>query len=162
VIRSVQATGQESVDPPAPRARRGLPGAQVVTLATLAVVLVAVVEVLTTEGVGRWTGVTLIAVSVVASLVTRAGDRSLPAMMPPLAFLAAAMVAGQALVPSQPGSIWVRESLMLLDVLGSNAAWVVVATILSVVICTTRHVVDRARDRAANRRRDRAAGMAPA
>jgi len=129
--------------------RRGLPGARVVAVATGAVVLAAVAEVLMTDAIGRWTGITLVVVSVVAALVTRAGDRSLPAMMPPLAFFAAVLVAGQALVPSGSEPLWAREALMLVEVLGANAAWVVAATALSVCITTIRHLVDRSRQRRA-------------
>lgn len=117
-------------------------GSLVVTLATVTVIAVAVVEVVTNERVGPWTGATLVAVSVISPMVTRAGDRSLPAMMPPLAFLAAALVAGQALLPDS-GSLWTRELLMLVDVLGTNAPWVVIATVLSTLIAGIRHLLDR-------------------
>ena len=128
---------------------RGLPGGRVVTVGTLTVIGAAVVEVLVTDTIGLWTGITLVVVSVVAALVTRAGDRSLPAMMPPLAFLAAALVAGQALLPTGNDALWTKEVLMLLDVLGPNAPWVVAATLLAVTISTVRHVVDRRRARRA-------------
>jgi hypothetical protein len=121
----------------------------VVAVATTVVIAAALVEVLAQDTIGSWTGITLVVVAVVASLITRAGDRSLPAMMPPLAFLAAALTAGQLLVPSGKEPLWVREALMLLDVLGANAAWVVAATVLSVTISTVRHVVDRTRARRA-------------
>jgi hypothetical protein len=144
VVIPVAASSQE---PGTATNRRGLPGARVVAVATLAVILSAVGEVLVTDTIGRWTGITLVLVSVVAALVTRAGDRSLPAMMPPLAFLAAVLVAGQALVSSGSEPLWVREALMLVEVLGANAAWVVGATVLSVSITTIRHLVDRSRER---------------
>lgn len=129
--------------------RRGLPGGRVVAVATAVVIAAALVEVLAQETIGSWTGITLVVVAVVASLITRAGDRSLPAMMPPLAFLAAALTAGQLLVPSGKEPLWVREALMLLDVLGANAVWVVAATVLSVTISTVRHLVDHTRARRA-------------
>ena len=125
----------------------GLPGGRVVLVATLIVVATAVVEAATQDRIGIWTDVALVVVSVVAALVTQAGDRSLPARMPPLAFLAAALVGGQLLLPDHPASLRTREGLMLLDVLGSNAPWVVAATILSVAIATVRHLVDRRRAR---------------
>ena len=124
---------------------RGLPGGRVVAGATVVVVVVAGIEVLVTDRIGAWTGGTLVAVSVIAALVTRAGDRSLPAMMPPLAFLAAALVAGQALVVHDQQEWWVRQGAMLVDVLGVNAVWVVVATALAVLIGLVRHVLDRRR-----------------
>lgn len=127
--------------------RAGLPGGRVAFVSTLVVIAAALIEVVVQDMIGPWTGITLVVVAVVASLVTRAGDRSLSAMMPPLAFLAAALTAGQLLVPSGNDPLWFREALMLLDVLGTNALWVVVATILSVTISTVRHVVDHARTR---------------
>jgi hypothetical protein len=114
----------------------------VVFAATLAVVGVALVEAALTAQIGRWTGLTLLLVAVAAALLTRAGDRSLPAMMPPLAFLAAALVGGQLLLPEGSGPWWTREGLMLLEVLGGNAPWVVAATGLAVLITGIRHLVD--------------------
>jgi hypothetical protein len=122
---------------------RGFPGGRVVTLATLAVIAVAIAEVLVRDTIALWTAVALVTVSGIAALVTRAGDRSLPAMMPPLAFLAAALVAGQLLVADESGSLRRREVLMLADVLGSNATWVVAATVLSTTIALVRHLIDR-------------------
>lgn len=126
---------------------RGIPGGRVVAVATLTVIVAAIGEVLVTGTIGLWTGITLIVVAVIASLVTRAGDRSLPAMMPPLAFLAAALVAGQALLPSGSAPLRTKQALMLFDVLGANAPWVVAATVLSVGISAVRHLVDRPRRR---------------
>lgn len=127
----------------AKREPRGFPGGRVVTFATLAVIAVAVAEVMVHDTIAQWTGVALVTVSVIAALVTRAGDRSLPAMMPPLAFLAAALVAGQVLVADEAGSLQRREALMLAEVLGSNATWVVAATALSTTIALVRHLMDR-------------------
>ena len=118
-----------------------------VAVSTLVVIAAAFIEVLVQDAIGRWTGITLVVVAVVASLITRAGDRSLPAMMPPLAFLAAALIAGQALLPPQESSLRTREVLMLVDVLGSNAPWVVGATVLAVAIALVRHLVDPPRGR---------------
>lgn len=123
-----------------------------VTIATLVVIITAVVEVLMREAIGTWTGAALVAAAVIASLVTRAGDRSLPAMMPPLAFLAAVLVAGQALVEPEGGSWQARQALMIGETLGANAAWVVAATALSVSIAAMRHVADRFRARRRRRR----------
>lgn len=114
-----------------------------VTIATLVVIGVAVLEAALRDRIGLWTGVTLIVVAIVAPLVTRAGDRSLPAMMPPLAFLAAVLIAGQLLVPETGGSWRTREALMIVQTLGPNAIWVVAATILSTTIAAIRHFTDR-------------------
>jgi hypothetical protein len=119
----------------------------VVTAATLVVVAAAVLEALMLDRIGVWTGVTLVVVAIVAASITRPGDRSLPAMMPPLAFLAAALVAGQVLVSDGREAWWARQAAMLVDVLGSNAVFVVAATAASVLIALVRHLVDRARAR---------------
>lgn len=140
-----------------PDHRRGLPGGRVVAVATLLVIGVAVAEVQLEERIGLWTGTTLVAVSIIAPLVTRSGDRSLPAMMPPLAFLTAVLIAGQGLLPQSENSLPTREAVMILQTLGPNALWVIAATALSVTIATVGHLVDR---RA--RRRATAPGQDPA
>jgi hypothetical protein len=112
-------------------------------VATLLVIAVAAVEAALRDQIGPWTGTALVVVAVIAPLVTRAGDRSLPAMMPPLAFLAAVLIAGQILVPATGGSLRTREALMVVQNLGPNAIWVVAATILSTTIATIRHFTDR-------------------
>ncbi len=123
--------------------RRGFRGGRVVLVATLLVIAVAAVEAALRDRIGPWTGVTLVVVAIIAPLVTRAGDRSLPAMMPPLAFLAAVLIAGQMLVPATGGSLRTREALMIVQNLGPNAIWVVAATILSTTIAAIRHFTDR-------------------
>jgi len=132
----------------APTTTRGIRGWLVVSIATLVVIGVAVVEVLVEDRIGPWTGTALVCVAVIAPLITRHGDRSLPAMMPPLAFLAAVLVAGQALVEPTGGSWRTREAVMLIETLGANAAWVVAATVASVTLATIGHLVDRHRSRA--------------
>jgi hypothetical protein len=122
---------------------RGFRGGRVVMLATLVVIAVAAVEAALRDRIGPWTGVALVIVAIIASLVTRAGDRSLPAMMPPLAFMAAVLIAGQLLVPANGGTWRTREALMIVQTLGTNAVWVVAATILSTAIAAIRHVTDR-------------------
>ncbi len=114
-----------------------------VTVATLLVIAVAALEAAMRDRIGPWTGVTLVVVAIIGPLVTRAGDRSLPAMMPPLAFLSAVLIAGQLLVPSTGGSWRTREALMIAPTLGANAAWVVAATVLSTTIAAIRHFTDR-------------------
>lgn len=125
--------------------RRGFPGWLVVTIATAVVVGVAVAEVLLQDRIGTWTDIALVAVAAISPLVTRSGDRSLPAMMPPLAFLAAVLVAGQWLVDPGETSWQTRELLMIGLTLGSNAGWVVAATIVAVTLATIRHLTDRHR-----------------
>jgi hypothetical protein len=119
----------------------------VVAVGTALVVGAAVAEAVLLGRIGAWTGGTLIVVSAIAASITRAGDRSLPAMMPPLAFLAAALVGGQVLVSDGREAWWARQAAMLIDVLGSNAVFVVAATAASVTIALVRHLVDRARRR---------------
>ena len=113
------------------------------TGATLIVVAVAVVEALLTESVGVWTGATLVVLAVTATLVTRAGDRSLPAMMPPLAFLMAVLAGTLELQPPSGTTSWTSQALVLLQMLGRNAAWVVGATLIAVVLASIGPVHDR-------------------
>jgi len=115
----------------------------VVTLATLTVIAAATLEAALRDRIGVWSGATLVTMAVVAPMVTRSGDRSLPAMMPPLAFLVAVLIAGQLLVPANGGSLRTREALMIVQNLGPNAVWVVAATILSTSIAAVRHFTDR-------------------
>ncbi len=103
----------------------------------------ALAEVALHERIGLWTDVTLIIVAIVAPLVTRAGDRSLPAMMPPLAFFVAVLIAGQSLLPEGSGSWQSQQALMLVQTLGPNAGWVVAATALSTSLAAIRHLTDR-------------------
>lgn len=112
-------------------------------VSTLGVIAVATLEAALLDRIGLWTGVTLVVVAIVAPLVTRPGDRSLPAMMPPLAFLTAVLVAGQLLVPETGGSLRTREAVMIVQTLGPNAVWVVAATFLSTSIAAIRHLTDR-------------------
>ena len=114
-----------------------------VALSTLVLIGVATLEAALRDRIGPWTGMTLVTVAVVAPLVTRKGDRSLPAMMPPLAFLTAVLIAGQLLVPQTGGSLRTREAVMIVQTLGPNAVWVVAATILSTSIAAIRHFTDR-------------------
>ncbi len=115
-----------------------------VTIATLVVIAVAAVEAALRDEIATWTGVTLVTVAIVCPLITRKGDRSLPAMMPPLAFLAAVLISGQLLVANDgSGFDRVAEATMIVSTLGANAVWVVAATILSTTTAAIRHVTDR-------------------
>ena len=129
-----------------------------VTVASLLVIGVAVAEVLLEDRIDLWTTVTLIVVAVIAPIVTRPGDRSLPAMMPPLAFLTAVLVAGQWLLPETESSLRTREAVMIVQTLGPNALWVIIATVLAVSIAAIGHLVDR---RIAARRSANAATAPP-
>ena len=115
-----------------------------VAVSTLLVVVAALIEVALREQIGPWTDITLLVVAVVSVLVTRKGDRSLPAMMPPLAFLTAVMIAGQGLPPSQTqtGTWWSQQAVMVMETLGPNAFWVVLATVASTTLAVIRHVLD--------------------
>jgi hypothetical protein len=116
----------------------------VVALATFAVITVAFLEAALRDRIGPWTGMTLVAVAIIAPLVTRSGDRSLPAMMPPLAFLVAVLIAGQLIVANAGGGFdRTAEAVMIVQNLGPNAIWVVVATVLSTTIAAIRHFTDR-------------------
>ncbi len=124
-------------------AARGLPGAWVALAATGIVIVTAAVEVMATGDLATWAGLALMTVAILSALVTRRGDLVLPVIMPPLAFLAATLVAGQALVESGSDPWWVRCALMVFEVLGRNAVWVVLATACALVICVVRWTVAR-------------------
>ena len=126
-----------------PASAAGLPGVRVVILATGLVICAALLEAMLRERIGAWTGSTLVVVAVVSPLVTRRGDRSLPAMMPPLAFLAATLIAGQLLLPLTGEPLRTREAVMIMTTLGANAAWIVAATIASTTVAAIRHLTDR-------------------
>lgn len=115
-----------------------------VAVASLLVVGAALAEVALRDRIGQWTTVTLLVVSIVAVLITRRGDRSLPAMMPPLAFLTAVLIAGQGLPPSttQTPTWWSQQAVMVMEALGPNAFWVVLATVTSVTLAVVRHILD--------------------
>jgi hypothetical protein len=115
----------------------------VVTIATLVVIAVAAVEAALRDEISTWTAVALVAVAIICPLITRKGDRSLPAMMPPLAFLAAVLISGQLLVANDGGFDRVAEATMIVSTLGANAVWVVAATALSTTIAAVRHFTDR-------------------
>jgi drug/metabolite transporter (DMT)-like permease len=125
-------------------------------VATLVIITVAMLEVVEHERIGEWTGVTLIIVSALAVLITRPGDRSLPAMMPPLAFLTAVVIAGQQLLSPSIDDTRQREAVMIVETLGANAAWVVAATVVAVVIALLGHLVTKR----SGRRAAEAAGQA--
>lgn len=108
----------------------------------MVVVAVTLLEAATTQAIGRWAGATLVLASTLGALATRSGDRCLPAMMPPLAFLAALLVAGQLLLPTG-SSLVEREVLLIIGTLGANAAWVVGATAAAVLVAAVGHLLDR-------------------
>lgn len=126
-----------------PRASRRLPGGLVAVVATLVVIAVALIEVVERGQIGQWTGIALIAMSAIAVLITRPGDRSIPAMMPPLAFLAAVVIAGQPLVNDSIDDRWQRQAVMIGETLGENAAWVVAATATAVLLALIGHLLTR-------------------
>lgn len=111
------------------------------------VLAAALVEVAQRDEIGLWTGVTLCAVAVIAAATTRAGDRSLPVMMPPLAFAASVLVAGQDLISNAISDPWKRQAAMIVETLGRNAVWVVLATALAFVIALIGHFTTKARVR---------------
>lgn len=124
-----------------PRRWNELPGAQVCLLTTGLLLFVALLEAQFTGQVGALSGLALVGLSVAAALVTRQGDRSLTVMTPPLSFLLAALVAGQ-LTLTVPYDWQTAQPLMLLGILGRNAAYVVLAMILAAVVALVRRHFD--------------------
>lgn len=124
-------------------ASRSVSGAAAVLVASAAVLACSLLEAAITAQIGPWTGLSLVVASAAAALFVGPGDHWLPVMMPPLAFLGAALVGGQLLDDTGSEAWWVRQALMVFKVLGSGAAWVVAATAAGAVVGVVRSGRDR-------------------
>lgn len=110
-------------------------GVAVVVIAVT--VVVAFVEALLRKEIGVLTGVALLASSVYAALVVRRADIWGAVVIPPLAFLAATLTAGQ-LTQTRTGHFFIDQGSLLLLVLGSNALWVLGTTLVCLAIVLVR------------------------
>lgn len=115
----------------------GLTWSGVVVVVILGTVLVAFADALINNSLGILTGIALLVSSVYCALLVRPADIWAAAIIPPLAFLAAALTAGQ-LTLDGPGSLVVREGYMLLKTLAQNAPWIVGTTLICFVIVVVR------------------------
>jgi hypothetical protein len=142
--RDAERGAAAAADAPAKPARdaavqggSGLTWSGVVVVVILGTVLVAFADALINNSLGILTGIALLVSSVYCALLVRPADIWAAAIVPPLAFLAAALTAGQ-LTLDNPGSLVVREGYMLLKTLAQNAPWIVGTTLICFAIVIVR------------------------
>ncbi len=102
-----------------------------------ATVLVAFADALINDSIGMLTGLALLVSSVYAAVVVRRADIWAAVVIPPLAFLAATLTAGQLTLDSS-GSLLIREGYMLFRTLAVNAPWILGTTVVCLVIVLVR------------------------
>jgi len=130
----------EVVADKAPQAQpdgKGLTYSGVVVVVGAATVLVAFAEAILRQQIGAATGVALLVSSVYSALVVRRADIWAAVVVPPLAFLAAALTAGQ-LILDKSGSLLIREGFSLFRILATNAPWILGTTAVCLVIVLVR------------------------
>lgn len=88
-------------------------------------------------GIGWPTGVALVISSLVGALRVRMVDASVAVIAPPLAFLAAALTAGQIGMSTAGGPI-IGLASNLFFALSTNAIWILAATLLSLAVVLVR------------------------
>ena len=118
-------------------AEKGLTYSGVVVVVGAATVVVAFAEAILRQQIGVATGVALLVSSVYAALVVRRADIWAAVVVPPLAFLAAALTAGQ-LILDKSGSLLIREGFSLFRTLATNAPWILGTTAVCLVIVLVR------------------------
>ena len=118
-------------------AEKGLTYSGVVVVVGAATVLVAFGEAILRQQIGVATGLALLVSSVYAALVVRRADIWAAVVVPPLAFLAAALTAGQ-LILDKSGSLPIREGFSLFRTLATNAPWILGTTAVCLVIVLVR------------------------
>lgn len=94
-------------------------------------------------GIGWPTGVALLVSSLVGALRVRMVDASVAVIAPPLAFLAAALTAGQ-IGMSTAGGPLIGLASNLFFALSANVLWILAATLLSLAVVLVRARRDRA------------------
>ncbi len=122
---------------PATQGGSGLTWSGVVVVVMLGTILVGFADALINDSLGIITGIALLVSSVYCALLVRPADIWAAAIIPPLAFLAATLTAGQLTLDSA-GSFIVREGYMILKTLAQNAPWIVGTTLICLVIVIVR------------------------
>jgi len=122
---------------PATQGGSGLTWSGVVVVVMLGTILVGFADALINDSLGVITGIALLVSSVYCALLVRPADIWAAAIIPPLAFLAATLTAGQLTLDSA-GSFVVREGYMILKTLAQNAPWIVGTTLICLVIVIVR------------------------
>ena len=120
-----------------PHRSAGLTYSGVVVVDMAATVLAAFIEAILRHDIGWITGVALLASSVYSALVVRRADIWAAVVVPPLAFLVAALTAGQ-LTLGKSGGFVIRQGVGLFQTLALNAPWVLGTTLICLVIVLVR------------------------
>ena len=127
-----------TVTPPAVQGGgRGLTYSGVAVVVISVTVLVAFADALINDKLGIITGVALAVSSIYAAVTVRRADIWAAVVMPPIAFLVAALTAGQLTLDSS-GSLLIREAYMLFRTLAVNAPWILGTTVVCLVIVLVR------------------------
>jgi hypothetical protein len=101
-------------------------------------VLVGFANALLSDGTIGWpTGVALLISSVYAALVVRRQDDTVAFIVPPVAFLLAAITAGQVFIDSLEGSV-INRAVVLFFTLAENWMWIIGSTLAALVIVLVR------------------------
>jgi len=142
--REAQRAEEARRAPRAPRAPKaeadgesGLTWTGVVVVVLLGTVLVGFADAIINDSLGILTGLALLVSSVYCAVLVRPSDIWAAVVVPPLAFLAAALTAGQLTLDSA-GSFVVREGYMLLKTMAQNAPWIIGTTAVCLVIVLVR------------------------
>jgi hypothetical protein len=115
----------------------GLTYSGVVVVDMAATVLAAFIEAILRHEIGWITGVALLVSSVYSALVVRRADIWAAVVVPPLAFLVAALTAGQ-LTLGKSGGFVIRQGVGLFQTLALNAPWVLGTTLICLVVVLVR------------------------
>lgn len=100
-------------------------------------VLVAIAEVFVHQKVTTITGVIFIVVAALAATRVRRDDLSAAWIWPPLAWVAVLLTAAQ-LIPASVNSFLLKQGLLVLDVLGANAPFILGGTAVATAIAVIR------------------------
>ena len=123
--------------PEMPAPDTGLTWSRATALIVGVTVAAAFLDAVLRHGIGAITGVALVLSSAAAALTLRRSDIWAAVVMPPLAFLAALLTAGQ-LTVSSSGSLLSRQALNIVTGLSLNAPWLIAATVIALVIVLVR------------------------
>ncbi len=134
--RVPRRTAEAPVAAPTQRSA-GLTYSGVVVVDMAATVLAAFLEAILRHDIGWITGVALLVSSVYSALVVRRADIWAAVVVPPLAFLVAALTAGQ-LTLGKSGGFVIRQGVGLFQTLALNAPWVLGTTVICLAIVLVR------------------------
>ena len=120
------------------RGARAITGGAVYLIVIGVTVLVAFANALLSDGDLGWpTGLALLVSSVYAALTVRREDDTVAMIVPPIAFLAASLTAGQLFLGSAEGSL-VNRAVVVFFSLADNWVWIIGATVAALVIVLVR------------------------